>query len=52
VGKKQRYTEFIPLSDGQVKKVATDPRTPTELRQKAIAELKFRAIRNIQKRRR
>lgn len=50
MGKRQRYSEFIGVSDEEVQRVADDPKTPERSRQKAITELKFRGLRNRRRR--
>jgi hypothetical protein len=50
VGKRQRHSEFIRLTDAALLALLRDPKTATERRKKALAEAKFRKLRNIQKR--
>jgi hypothetical protein len=50
VGKRQRHTEFVRTSPKRLEEIARDRREPTERRMKAVAELKFRKLRNTQKR--
>jgi hypothetical protein len=52
MGKKQRHTEFIGLTDDQLLALIKDPHTPRDIRRKAVREAKFRGLRNIKKRRR
>lgn len=52
VGKRQRETQFIGMTDAEVRSVAENERVPTDLRRKAQRELKYRGIRNTQKRQR
>jgi hypothetical protein len=51
MGKRQRHSEFVGLSDEQLAALVTDPRTPRDIRRKAIREAKYRGLRNIRKRR-
>jgi len=50
MGRRQRHSEFIGLSPAEVARIAKDRRTPTALRLKALAELKYEGVRNRQKR--
>lgn len=50
MGKRQRHSEFIGLSAAEVQAIIDDSKTPTDLRVKAIAEMKFRRLRNLQRR--
>jgi hypothetical protein len=50
VGRRQRHSEFMGLSRSDLELLTKDSRTPTALRLKAIAELKFLGVRNRQKR--
>jgi len=50
VGRRQRHSEFIGLSPEQLARLAKDKRTPTAVRLKALAELKYEGVRNRQKR--
>jgi hypothetical protein len=50
MGKRQRETEFVGLTDAQVLAIANDPSEAPDRRRKAQRELKFRGIRNVQKR--
>lgn len=51
MGKKQRHSEFTGLTDQQLLALIKDPATSKDTRRKAIAEAKFRGLRNVQKRR-
>lgn len=50
MGKRQRHSQFVGLSNETLLAIIADPKTPKEMRQKAVAEAKFRGLRNIQKR--
>jgi hypothetical protein len=50
VGRRQRHSEFTGLSRSELERLAKDRRTPTGLRMKAVAELKYWGARNRQKR--
>jgi hypothetical protein len=50
VGKRQRHTQFIHLTDAEVLALIEDPNTPDDIRRKAMQEAKWRGLRNIQKR--
>lgn len=51
MGKRQRHTEFINLTDAELIALINDPKTPSDIRLKAIAEAKYRHLRNVRKRR-
>lgn len=51
MGKRQRHSEFIGLTDEELLALIQDPATPNRLRRKAIREAKFRGLRNMRRRR-
>jgi hypothetical protein len=51
LGKRQRHSEFVGLTDDELVALIGDPATPSRLRRKAIREAKFRGLRNMRKRR-
>jgi len=50
VGRRQRHSEFDQTNDEDMKRMANDKSRPRAERLKAVAELKFRKVRNRQKR--
>jgi hypothetical protein len=50
VGKRQRHSEFVRTSPERLEQITRDKDEPAERRMKAVAELKFRKLRNRQKR--
>jgi len=52
VGRRQRDSAFIGVSDEEVRGLARDATAPKDLRRRAQAEEKNRKLRNIQKRKR
>jgi len=52
VGRRQRDSAFIGVSDEEVRGLARDATAPKDLRPRAQAEEKNRKLRNIQKRKR
>ena len=51
MGKRQRHSEFVGLTDEELLALIQDPATPSRLRRKAIREAKFRGLRNVRNRR-
>lgn len=51
MGKRQRHSEFVGLTDEELLALIEDPATPRGLRRKAVREAKFRGLRNVRKRR-
>jgi hypothetical protein len=51
MGKRQRHSEFVGLTDEELLALIEDPSTPGRLRRKAIREAKFRGLRNVRTRR-
>jgi hypothetical protein len=51
MGKRQRHSEFVGLTDEEPLALMADPAMPGRLRRKAIREVKFRGLRNVRKRR-
>jgi hypothetical protein len=51
MGKRQRHSEFVGLTDVELLALIDDPATPSRLRRKAVREAKFRGLRNVRKRR-
>jgi len=51
MGKRQRHSEFVGLTDQELLALIADPATPSRLRRKAIREAKFRGLRNVRERR-
>jgi hypothetical protein len=51
MGKRQRHSEFVGLTDEELLALIADPATPSRLRRKAIREVKVRGLRNVRKRR-
>jgi hypothetical protein len=50
VGKRQRHTRFIGYSDERLEAMVRDKGRPAAERLNVVAELKFRKLRNRQKR--
>ncbi len=51
MGKRQRLTQFVGLTNEELLALIDDPCTPADIRQAAIREAKYRGLRNLQKRR-
>lgn len=52
MGRRQRLSQFVGVSDAEVLALIADSRTPPDVRQAAVCEAKFRKLRNVRKRRR
>jgi len=51
MGKRQRHSEFVGLTDDELLALIQDLATPSRLRRKAIRQAKFRGLGNVRKRR-
>jgi len=51
MGKRQRVTYLVGVSDEELLELLEDPNLPERVRQDVVAELKFRGLRNRAKRR-
>lgn len=52
MGRRQRLSQFVGVSDAEVLALIANPQTPRDVRQAAVREAKFRKLRNVRKRRR